>query len=123
MRITKVEGSLGLPRKSYQDDNEAEAGRTDFEQLMYQALPIGENNLVALNKNVVFTQCYRVSGGYLDGVECEVCESGGLIQFKINVPHHEVYRSMKTLKQWLESQLLNIGYVISLEIFYVNNSE
>ncbi|EBV9863903.1 type III secretion system protein SsaP, partial [Salmonella enterica subsp. arizonae serovar 18:z4,z23:-] len=62
MRITKVEGSLGLPRKSYQDDNEAEAGRTDFEQLMYQALPIGENNLVALNKNVVFTQCYRVSG-------------------------------------------------------------
>ncbi|ABX21459.1 SPI-2 type III secretion system apparatus protein SsaP [Salmonella enterica] len=123
MRITKVEGSLGLPRKSYQDDNEAEAGRTDFEQLMYQALPIGENNLVALNKNVVFTQCYRVSGGYLDGVECEVCESGGLIQLKINVPHHEVYRSMKTLKQWLESQLLNIGYVISLEIFYVNNSE
>ncbi|EDQ7094886.1 SPI-2 type III secretion system apparatus protein SsaP, partial [Salmonella enterica subsp. arizonae] len=105
------------------DDNEAEAGRTDFEQLMYQALPIGENNLVALNKNVVFTQCYRVSGGYLDGVECEVCESGGLIQLKINVPHHEVYRSMKTLKQWLESQLLNIGYVISLEIFYVNNSE
>ncbi|ECO8609625.1 SPI-2 type III secretion system apparatus protein SsaP [Salmonella enterica] len=123
MRITKVEGSLGLPRKSYQDDNEAEAGRTDFEQLMYQALPIGENNLVALNKNVVFTQCYRVSGGHLDGVECEVCESGGLIQLKINVPHHEVYRSMKTLKQWLESQLLNIGYVISLEIFYVNNSE
>ncbi|ECC3299857.1 type III secretion system apparatus protein SsaP [Salmonella enterica subsp. arizonae] len=123
MRITKVEGSLGLPRKSYQDDNEAEAGRTDFEQLMYQALPIGENNLVALNKNVVFTQCYRVSGGYLDGVECEVCESGGLIQLKINVPHHEVYRSMKTLKQWLESQLLNIGYVISLEIFYANNSE
>ncbi|HHS7462010.1 TPA: SPI-2 type III secretion system apparatus protein SsaP [Salmonella enterica] len=123
MRITKVEGSLGLPRKSYQDDKEAEAGRTDFEQLMYQALPIGENNLVALNKNVVFTQCYRVSGGYLDGVECEVCESGGLIQLKINVPHHEVYRSMKTLKQWLESQLLNIGYVISLEIFYVNNSE
>ncbi|EBO4210476.1 SPI-2 type III secretion system apparatus protein SsaP [Salmonella enterica] len=123
MRITKVEGSLGLPRKSYQDDNEAEAGRTDFEQLMYQALPIGENNLVALNKNVVFTQCYRVSGGYLDGVECEVCESGGLIQLKINVPHYEVYRSMKTLKQWLESQLLNIGYVISLEIFYVNNSE
>ncbi|EAA9215563.1 SPI-2 type III secretion system apparatus protein SsaP [Salmonella enterica] len=123
MRITKVEGSLGLPRKSYQDDDEAEAGRTDFEQLMYQALPIGENNLVALNKNVVFTQCYRVSGGYLDGVECEVCESGGLIQLKINVPHHEVYRSMKTLKQWLESQLLNIGYVISLEIFYVNNSE
>ncbi|EMF5439779.1 SPI-2 type III secretion system apparatus protein SsaP [Salmonella enterica] len=123
MRITKVEGGLGLPRKSYQDDDEAEAGRTDFEQLMYQALPIGENNLVALNKNVVFTQCYRVSGGYLDGVECEVCESGGLIQLKINVPHHEVYRSMKTLKQWLESQLLNIGYVISLEIFYVNNSE
>ncbi|EDJ0541023.1 type III secretion system protein SsaP, partial [Salmonella enterica] len=25
MRITKVEGSLGLPCQSYQDDNEAEA--------------------------------------------------------------------------------------------------
>ncbi len=123
MRITKVEGSLGLPRQSYQDDNEAEAGRTDFEQLMYQALPVGENNLTALNKNVVFTQRYRVSGGYLDGVECEVCESGGLIQLKINVPHHEIYRSMKALKQWLESQLLHMGYVISLEIFYVKNSE
>ncbi|EPO3917987.1 SPI-2 type III secretion system apparatus protein SsaP [Salmonella enterica subsp. houtenae serovar [1],40:z4,z23:-] len=121
MRITKVEGSLGLPCKSYQDDNEAE--RADFEQLMYQALPVGANNLAALNKNVVFRQCYRVSGGYLDGVECEVCESGGLIQLKINVPHHDVYRSMKTLKQWLESQLLHMGYVISLEIFYVKNNE
>ncbi|EJK3390611.1 type III secretion system protein SsaP, partial [Salmonella enterica] len=40
MRITKVEGSLGLPCKSYQDDNEAEAERADFEQLMYQALPV-----------------------------------------------------------------------------------
>lgn len=77
MRITKVEGSLGLPCQSYQDDNEAEAERMDFEQLMHQALPIGENNPpAALNKNVVFTQRYRVSGGYLDGVECEVCESG-----------------------------------------------
>ncbi|EDS6441498.1 SPI-2 type III secretion system apparatus protein SsaP [Salmonella enterica subsp. VII serovar 1,40:g,z51:--] len=123
MRITKVEGSLGLPRKSYQDDNEAEAERADFEQLMCQALPVGANNLAALNKNVVFTQCYRVSGGYLDGVECEVCESGGLIQLKINVPHHDVYRSMKTLKQWLESQLLHMGYVISLEIFYVKTNE
>ncbi|EAM2671629.1 type III secretion system protein SsaP, partial [Salmonella enterica] len=56
MRITKVEGSLGVPRKSYQDDNEAEAGRTDFEQLIYQALPVSENNLTLLNKNVVFTQ-------------------------------------------------------------------
>lgn len=103
MRITKVEGSLGLPCQSYQDDNEAEAGRMDFEQLMHQALPIGENNPpAALNKNVVFTQRYRVSGGYLDGVECEVCESGGLIQLRINVPHHEIYRSMKALKQWLE---------------------
>ncbi|EHX0164450.1 SPI-2 type III secretion system apparatus protein SsaP [Salmonella enterica] len=123
MRITKVEGSLGLPCKSYQDDNEAEAERADFEQLMYQALSVGANNLAALNKNVVFRQCYRVSGGYLDGVECEVCESGGLIQLKINVPHHDVYRSMKTLKQWLESQLLHMGYVISLEIFYVKNNE
>ncbi|MBA3111602.1 SPI-2 type III secretion system apparatus protein SsaP [Salmonella enterica] len=123
MRITKVEGSLGLPRQSYQGDNETEAGRTDFEQLMYQALPVGENNLTALNKNVVFTQRYRVSGGYFDGVECEVCESGEQIQLKINVPHHEIYRSMKMLKQWLESQLLHMGYVISLEIFYVKNSE
>ncbi|MBA3147670.1 SPI-2 type III secretion system apparatus protein SsaP [Salmonella enterica] len=123
MRITKVEGSLGLPCQSYQDYNEAEAERMDFEQLMYQALPVGENNPAALNKNVVFTQRYRVSGGYLDGVECEVCESGGLIQLKINVPHHEIYRSMKSLKQWLESQLLHMGYVISLEIFYVKNSE
>ncbi|EBQ2455077.1 SPI-2 type III secretion system apparatus protein SsaP, partial [Salmonella enterica] len=56
MRITKVEGSLGLPCQSYQDDNEAEAERMDFEQLMHQALPIGENNPpAALNKNVVFT--------------------------------------------------------------------
>ncbi len=54
MRITKVEGSLGLPCQSYQDDNEAEAERMDFEQLMHQALPIGENNPpAALNKNVV----------------------------------------------------------------------
>ncbi|MEA7543803.1 type III secretion system protein SsaP, partial [Salmonella enterica subsp. enterica serovar Montevideo] len=30
MRITKVEGSLGLPCQSYQDDNEAEAERMDF---------------------------------------------------------------------------------------------
>lgn len=123
MRITKVEGSLGVPRKSYQDDNEAEAGRTDFEQLIYQALPVSENNLTLLNKNVVFTQHFRVIGGYLDGVECEVCESGEQIQLKINVPHHEIYRSMKMLKQWLESQLLNMGYVICLEIFYVKNSE
>lgn len=123
MRITKVEGSLGLSHKFYQDDNEAEARRTDFEQLMYQTLPVGENNFVMLNKNVVFTQCYRVSGGCLDGVECEVYESGGLIQFKINVPHYEIYRSMKMLKQWLESQLLHMGYVISLEIFYVKNSK
>ncbi|EIP2709255.1 type III secretion system protein SsaP, partial [Salmonella enterica] len=28
-----------------------------------------------------------------------------------------------TLKQWLESQLLHMGYVISLEIFYVKNNE
>ncbi|ECZ3267886.1 type III secretion system protein SsaP, partial [Salmonella enterica] len=26
-------------------------------------------------------------------------------------------------KQWLESQLLHMGYIISLEIFYVKNSE
>ncbi|EAN4562929.1 type III secretion system protein SsaP, partial [Salmonella enterica subsp. enterica] len=25
--------------------------------------------------------------------------------------------------QWLESQLLHMGYIISLEIFYVKNSE
>ncbi|SUG55496.1 type III secretion system protein SsaP [Salmonella enterica subsp. diarizonae] len=60
MRITKVEGSLGVPRKSYQDDNEAEAGRTDFEQLIYQALPVSENNLTLLNKNVVSRNAFAL---------------------------------------------------------------
>ncbi len=64
----------------------------------------------------------KIIRGFIS-VECEVCESGGLIQLRINVPHHEIYRSMKALKQWLESQLLHMGYIISLEIFYVKNSE
>ncbi len=40
MRITKVEGSLGLPCQSYQDENEAEAERMDFEQLMHRHYPL-----------------------------------------------------------------------------------
>ncbi|ECG8588914.1 type III secretion system protein SsaP [Salmonella enterica subsp. salamae] len=123
MRIIKVEGSIGMPGRPYQDDNEAEAERAGFEQLINQTLPPGENNLVSLKKRVVFTQRYRVMGGYLDGVECEVTECAGEIYLKVTVPQHEIYRSIKRLKQWIESQLLHVGYATTLEIFYANNGK
>ncbi len=76
--------------------------KTQILQLIEQALK--QSAYPSLNKNVVFTQRYRVSGGYLDGVECEVCESGGLIQLRINVPHHEIYmlRIANEERPWME---------------------
>ncbi|WP_342322904.1 type III secretion system protein SsaP [Kosakonia sp. BYX6] len=115
MSAIKVEGSIGQLPDAHLEAREPETEGARFAQLMLRALP------PAANRRVVTANLarYRVVGGPLDGVECEVSETAQAVRLRLYVHCHRLYRTLKTSTGWLEHHLQCPGYAVTLEIHYV----
>lgn len=119
MSRIKVEGSIGQSSQLCADEDKADTARSRFAQLMQSTLHAECGRKSSCGGRLASTQRYRVAGGLLDGVECEVSEHGETISLKIKVYDYSLYRTLWTLADWLEQQLCQPGNEITLEVDYV----
>lgn len=119
MSTIKVEGSIGQLADIHREERSPETERARFARLMLGTLPPAADRRIIATCSLPASQHYRVVGGVLDGIECEVSEFEGAIRLRVSVHRHALYQALKALTEWLELQLQYPGYAVTLEIHYV----
>lgn len=119
MSSIKVEGSIGLLARIHDEERAPETECARFARLMLSTLPPAADRRVIPTCSLPASQHYRVVGGLLNGIECEVSEFEGAIRLRVSVHRPALYQTLKALTEWLELQLQYPGYAVTLEIHYV----
>ncbi|WP_253376732.1 Secretion system apparatus protein ssaP [unidentified bacterial endosymbiont] len=113
----KIEGCLWhhLPQK--EEETQADyAQKTRFSRLMTRVSlpqPVLRSGYVGLRRR------YRLSGGTVGELTCEIEEAQGKLHIQIEVQRADTYATLFRLSAWLHEHLRDAGYNVALEVKYV----
>lgn len=116
MNVNRTEGCLWhakLPEKYKRQPTET----TRFIQLMAQVAPVPDRRAgkCALRQQ---KQRYRLVGGSLAGLICEIETREGKTFLTVLVPQRDLCRQLKHFSAWLNAWLLAAGHNVALEVVY-----
>lgn len=122
MSAIKVEGSIGQSIASIANQKEDKPSNAQFARLIQRSLPACTSRLACSSSRKYSMQRYHLTGGHFDGVVCDVSECDEEIRLKVSVTHDALYRVLKELTEWLVLQMRHSGYLITLEVEYVQHA-
>lgn len=116
MNVNRTEGCLwhaSLPEQNKRQSTET----TRFIQLMSQGAPMsnGKAGKSALKQQ---KQRYRLVGGSMAGLICEIETREGKTFLTVLVPQHDLCCQLKNFSVWLNTGLLAAGHNVALEVVY-----
>lgn len=116
MNVNRTEGCLWhttLPEQEKRQSTET----TRFIQLMVQVAPLpdGRAGKSALRQQ---KQRYRLVGGSVAGLICEIETREGKTFLTVLVPRRDLCRQLKHFSAWLNAGLLVAGHNVVLEVVY-----
>lgn len=116
MNVNRTEGCLWHTRLPEQEKRKS-TETTRFIQLMAQVaeMPGGRAGKSALRQQ---KQRYRLVGGSVAGLICEIETREDKTFLKVLVPQRDLCRQLKHFSDWLNAGLLAAGYNVELEVLY-----
>lgn len=116
MNVNRTEGCLWHTRLPEQEKRQS-TETTRFIQLMalVAELPDGRAEKSALRQQ---KQRYRLVGGAVAGLTCEIDTREGETFLKVLVPQRDLCRQLKHFSSWLNAELLAAGHNVALEVVY-----
>lgn len=116
MNVNRTEGCLWHARQPEKDKRE-QTVTTRFIQLMAEVAPVRDRRAgkSALKQQ---KQRYRLVGGAVAGLICEVETWEGKTFLTVLVPQRDLCRQLKHFSAWLNAGLLAAGHNVALEVVY-----
>ncbi|ECX2001994.1 Secretion system apparatus protein ssaP [Citrobacter braakii] len=116
MNVNRTEGCIWYTRLPEQEQRKS-TETTRFMQLMAQVveMPDGRVGKSALRQQ---KQSYRLVGGSMAGLICEIETREGKTFLKILVPQRDLCYQLKHFSAWLNAGLLAAGHNVVLEVVY-----
>jgi len=116
MNVNRTEGCLWHARQPEQDKQQP-TETTRFIQLMAQVAPVPDRRTgkSALRQQ---KQRYRLVGGSVAGLICEIETREGKTFLTVLVPKRDLCRQLKHFSTWLNAGLLAAGHNVALEVVY-----
>ncbi|KML18215.1 Secretion system apparatus protein ssaP [Leclercia adecarboxylata] len=116
MNVNRTEGCLWHTRL-HEQERQQSTETTRFIQLMVQLAETPDGRAV---KSVLRQQKqrYRMVGGSVAGLTCEIETRDGVTFLKVLVPERNLCRQLKCFSAWLNNRLLAAGHNVALEVVY-----
>lgn len=116
MNVNRTEGSLWHVKLPEQEKRQlTETAR--FIQLMAQVVPVPDG-IVGKSALKQQKQRYRLVGGSVAGLICEIETREGKTFLTLLVPKRDLCRQLKHFSAWLNAGLLDAGHNVALEVVY-----
>ncbi|ARF52286.1 hypothetical protein [Pantoea stewartii] len=114
MNVNRTEGCLWHARQP-EPDKRQPTETTRFIQLIAQMVPDRRTGESALRQQ---KQRYRLVGGSVAGLICEIETREGKTFLTVLVPQRDLCRQLKHFSCWLNAGLLAAGHNVALEVVY-----